>query len=325
MTRYYLGVDVGSTKSHAALINDAGQIVGFGKAGTGNHESIGFDGQAAILATITDQALAQARLSRADIAGAGFGMCGYDWESEKPPHLAAIATLGLNAPVEVVNDAMIGLIAGATDGWGVCAVAGTSCNAWGRDAQGRQGHAIGMGQMFGEAGGSSELTYRARWAIGYAYTKRGPKTRLTEAFMEHFGAASEEALIEGCSEGHYPFKPHHAPIVFRVANEGDAVAQDLVRWAGSELGMMAISVIRQLEMQRDSFDLVLAGTFYRGSPLVAEALAAQVLPEAPGARLTRLEAHPVIGGALLGMEMAGCSPEQISTARQALISQPVID
>lgn len=325
MTRCYLGVDIGGSKSHAILINDAGQILGFGKTGAGNHESVGFDGQAQVLARITDEALAQAGLTRSDIAGAGFGMCGYDWDSEKPPHLAAIATLGLNAPVEVVNDAMIGLIAGASEGWGVCAVAGTSCNAWGRDSHGRYGHAIGMGQMFGEAGGSSELMYRARWAIGYAYTKRGPATRLTQAFMEQFGAANEEALIEGCSEGHFEFKASLAPLVFRVANEGDEVAQSLVRWAGSELGMMVLSVVRQLEMQNESFEVVMAGSFYRGSPMIAESLAAQVLPEAPNARFVRLAAHPVIGGALLGMEMGGCSPQALSAARQALISQPVMD
>jgi N-acetylglucosamine kinase-like BadF-type ATPase len=325
MTRCYLGVDIGGSKSHAILVSETGQILGFGKTGPGNHEQVGFDGLANVLALITDEALAQAGLSRSNIAGAGFGMCGYDWESEKPPHLAAIATLGLNAPVEIVNDAMIGLIAGASDGWGVCAVAGTSCNAWGRDAHRRYGHAIGMGQMFGEAGGSSELTYRARWAIGYAYTKRGAPTRLTDAFMEHFGASSEEALIEGCSEGHYQFKPHHAPIVFRVANEGDEVAQSLVRWAGTELGLMSISVIRQLELQKQAFEVVMAGSFYRGSPMIAESLAAQVLSEALGARFVRLEAHPVVGGALLGMEMAGCSPETISAARQALIAQPVVD
>lgn len=325
MTRCYLGVDIGGSKSHAIITSEDGQILGFGKTGPGNHERVGFDGLASVLAIITDEALTQAGLSRGDIVGAGFGMCGYDWESEKPPHLAAIATLGLNAPVELVNDAMIGLIAGASDGYGVCAVAGTSCNAWGRDAQGRQGHAIGMGQMFGEAGGSSELVYRARWAIGYAYTRRGPATRLTEAFMQEFGASNEEALIEGASEEHYEFGPHHAPLVFRVANEGDEVAQLLVRWAGTELGLMSLSVIRQLELQASSFEIVMAGSFYRGSPMIAEALAAQVIPEAPGARLVRLNAHPVVGGALLGMEVAGCSSQAISEARQALISQPVTD
>jgi hypothetical protein len=88
---------------------------------------------------------------------------------------------------------------------------------------------------------------------------------------------------------------------------------------------MSLSVIRQPGLQSTEFDLVMAGSFYRGSPMIAEALAAQVLPEAPGARLTRLEASPVLGGALLGMEVAGCSPQAIEAARQALISQPVTD
>lgn len=325
MTSYYLGVDVGATKSHAILINDAGEIVGFGKAGTGNHEQVGFDGQADILNAITDEALAQAGLVRAQIAGAGFGLCGYDWASERAPHLGAVGAIGLNAPVEIVNDAVIGLIAGAEQGWGVCVIAGTSCNCWGRDSHGRQGHVVGMGQMMGEAGGGSELVQRALWAVGYEYSQIGKPTGLTQAFMEHVGAASAEALIEGYTEGRYRLSSREAPLVFRVAEAGDAVAQALVRWVGTELGNLALGVIRQLKLQNEAFDLVMAGNFYRGSPMITEALETCVWQEAPGAQLVRLHSPPVIGGALLGMEIAGCSFGLIAAARRSLVNQPVID
>ena len=79
MTQYFLGVDIGATKSHALIADENGQAIGFGQAGTGNHELVGWDGLQNTLHTITNQALAAAEITKAQIAGAGFGVAGYDW------------------------------------------------------------------------------------------------------------------------------------------------------------------------------------------------------------------------------------------------------
>ena len=42
--RYYLGADVGATKTHVLIADDCGQAVGFGQSGPGNHESVGYGG-----------------------------------------------------------------------------------------------------------------------------------------------------------------------------------------------------------------------------------------------------------------------------------------
>lgn len=322
MSKYFLGVDVGGTKSHALITDHSGKIVGFGKAGTGNHEAVGYAGLIDVLNTTTEAALAQAGITREQIAGAGFGLCGYDWPSERQAHLDAVATLGLSAPVELVNDAVISLIAGAEAGWGISLVAGTGANCWGRDAQGRHGHVTGFGQIFGEAGGGSELVQRALWAIAHHYTLLGPPTVLTERFMQHYGAQNAEALLEGYTSGLYRVNAGDALLVFDAAQAGDAVALDLIRWVGGELGNLAIAVIRQLALHAHAFDVVLGGNFYRGHRLIIEMLSARILQEAPLARIIRLHADPVVGGALLGMEVAGCDPATIANARRALTRQP---
>src|SRR5215212_8319035 len=134
---YYLGVDIGGSKSHAMLADATGRVLGFGSAGAGNHEVVEYDGLAATLQEVTAHALAAAGLERAAIAGAGFGVAGYDWPCERQSTFDAIATLGLSAPVEAVNDTIIGLLAGAERGWGVALVAGTSNNCRGWDREGR--------------------------------------------------------------------------------------------------------------------------------------------------------------------------------------------
>jgi N-acetylglucosamine kinase-like BadF-type ATPase len=123
--------------------------------------------------------------------------------------------------------------------------------------------------------------------------------------MQATGATSEIDLLEGLYLGQYSLSPSAAPLVFRAAAEGDAVAQEIVRWAGRELGDLALGVIRQLDFQELGFDVVLAGSLYGGSPLLVEAMQQTIHAEAPGARLVRLAAPPVVGGVLLGMEQVG--------------------
>lgn len=315
---YYLGVDVGGSKSHALITDAEGRVLGFGAAGTGTHERIGYDGLTRILCEITGQAAAQAGISPDQIAGAGFGLCGYDWESQRPPHLAAVSAIGLTCPFELVNDAMLGLIGGSQQGFGISVIAGTSCNACGRDRLGRHGRTIGMGQMLGEAGGGGELVVRAMWAVAYAHTKRTGPTRLTDAFLQVTGAPTPEALLEGYVQGGYAIDASYAPLVFQVAAEGDPAAIEAVRWTGDELGHLAVAVMRQLEWGDDPFDLVLAGSYFKGSPLVIEALRARVMTESTQARYIHLEAPPVIGGVLLGMEMHGVPSASLQTARSRL-------
>ena len=46
MAPYYLGLDVGSSKTHALIADAAGRCVGFGAAGAGNYQTVGYDGLA---------------------------------------------------------------------------------------------------------------------------------------------------------------------------------------------------------------------------------------------------------------------------------------
>jgi N-acetylglucosamine kinase-like BadF-type ATPase len=315
LTRYFLGVDVGATKSHALIADDLGRALGFGEGGPGNPDVVGYNGLADVLQLITQEALATAGIVAAGIAGAGFGIGGYDWPSQREPMLEAIHPLGIGGPVEIANDAIIGLLAGAAKGWGVAVVAGTSCNSWGWDRERRAGRMTGFSWL-GEAAGSGELVLKAIQAVAHEWTWRGPATRLTEAFVDLTGTRDAADLLEGLTVGRIYLDAAAAPVVFEVAAAGDPVAQELVRWAGRELGDMAIGVIRQLGFEALTFDVVLAGSFFGGSPVLAEVMRETIHAVAPGARLVRLTAPPVVGGVLLGMEQAGEEPFAL---REALL------
>jgi N-acetylglucosamine kinase-like BadF-type ATPase len=316
MSRYYLGVDLGGTKSHALIADECGRALGFGKAGSGNHETVGYEEMSRVLVEITNQALTGAGIERREIRAAGFGIAGYDWASELPAMQAAIDPLGLECPLELVNDALIGLAAGAEKGWGIAIVAGTGCNCWGWDEQHRTGRVTGYGPAMAEGAGAGDLVAMAVQAVSLAWSRRGKATALSQAMVELVGACDLDDLIEGLCTFRYFVDAPFAPRIFELAEAGDEVAGDLIRQAGEALGSLAVGVIRQLGFHERTFDVILVGRLYDGGAHLVDPLRQVVQAEAPQAHLIRLTAPPVVGGVLLAMDKMG---ERSVDARVCLI------
>jgi N-acetylglucosamine kinase-like BadF-type ATPase len=318
MTHYFLGVDIGGTKSHALVADAFGNALGFGKSGPGHPKVVGYAGLSEVLNTITDQAIATAGIAREQISGVGLGIAGYNWFSEREAILHTTQSLELIAALEIVNDTIIGLLAGAEEGWGVAVVAGTSCNCRGWDQDRREGRVTGCGFVMGEAAGAIELLIKAKQAVAFEWTRCGPPTSLTQAFMKLTDAHNIENLLEGLTTGFYKLRLEMVPVIFQEAEAGDTVARDVIIWAGQELGRMAIGVISQLGFETLNFDVVLVGSLFKVSPLLVQTVGEIIQKVAPGACLVQLAAPPVIGGVLLGMEKAGV--KYSATVRKTLLN-----
>lgn len=308
---YLLGIDVGNSKTHALLASLSGKAAGFAEIGCGSYEVLGLEGYTETLQKVTDLALADAGLEQNQLMGLGFGIAGYDWPSEEPVMEAGIEALGVDAPYAYVNDVTIGLLAGASAGWGVAVDAGTGNNVRGRAPDGRIGRITGNSVRFGEYGGAGELVWRAMIAVSYAWSQRGPKTRLTRMFMDYAEVDTEANLIETWAMHQLLPPPILAKEIFRLAAEGDPVARDVIVWNARELGESTNAVIRQLSIQNETFDVVLIGSLFKAGEAYIAPLRETVQSFAPGATLTRLTVPPVVGAVLLAAEAAGFDPGQI--------------
>lgn len=304
MTQYFLGVDAGGTKTHALVINDCGEAVGFGRGGPGNWESIGLGGLTCVLKESVYQALQMAGIGPGQISGAGLGLAGYDWPGQHGMILGAIQPLGLDCPLDIVNDSTLGIFAGTSAGWGISVVSGTGCNCRGRGKDMKsEGRMVGGGSHWsGEYAGGGDLVARAMRAVTFEWNKRGPATSLSPAFLELSGAKSLFDLVEGVYIGRYEFDARYVFKVFEIAAQGDPQALSVLRWAGRELGSMACGVIRQLRLENEPVEVVLIGSLYNGHPLMTESLKETVRAVAPLAQFVRFDKPPVIGAALLGLE-----------------------
>ncbi len=330
--RYFLGADLGASKTHTLIADENGAALGFGESGPGNHENIGYDGMFHSMQSGLERALKASGLDKAAITGAGFGVAGFDWASEYKDTAKTIERLGLRAPYKFVNDTVPGLVAGSEEGWGVVVVSGTgtNCRGWDRKHK-REGRVTGHGVTMGEGAGGAELMHRCMQLVGYAWSRRGPKTKLAEALIDYVGAKDLEDLIHGYTTNQYQIGADAAPLVFRVAEAGDEVARGLIHWAGCELGEMVNAVIRQLEFENLSFDVVMTGSMFKGGDALISPMRETIHALAPKARLTRLTVPPVLGAVMLGMEAGGLAvtpairktmAETVSSIRNGAMRRP---
>lgn len=306
MKQYFLGVDVGSSKTEAAVADEYGNILGTGLSGAGNHETVGYDGLTGAISESVSLVCSQAGIRMKDISGGGFGVSGYDWPCELPETVAAIRKAGLEMPIRVVNDTIIGLAAGAEDGWGIGVVAGTGCNCWGwnRDHS-KIGRVAGRSMLSGDHAGGSELVEEMMRVITREWTMAGPQTALTRKVMELKQEYNLGTLLERYYNEENFIKPSFAPTIFETAKNGDPEAVRLVNWAAEGLADMVRAVSRQLHFEELAFDIILIGSMFKAGDILLDPMKRAVWSFARFARFVRLEVPPVIGAVKIGMETGG--------------------
>jgi N-acetylglucosamine kinase-like BadF-type ATPase len=102
-------------KSHLFITDEAGRAVGFAVGGSANHEVVDYGAITDLVREMFVAALSTAGLRGDQIAGAALGIAGFDWQSERAAQLSALTAAGLQGfPLEIVNDAVVDLLAGST-------------------------------------------------------------------------------------------------------------------------------------------------------------------------------------------------------------------
>ncbi len=115
-------------------------------------------------------------------------------------------------------------------------------------------------------------------------------------------------LMEGISNNYFHVFPHLALEVIRAARKGDTAAQEIIRFSGEELGWLAISVARQIEMENEEVEIVQSGSLFDAGEMLTRPMCEIIYKHLPKAKLIRLDGLPVVGPLMLGMQMAGIDP-----------------
>ena len=321
--RLYAGVDGGASKTWAVVGDGTGRLLGFGAGAGANYHVMGLDFAIDSVLTALRTAVTAARSAvGAPPEGAPSGVLGllarsafYLAGDDTPEDHARLGeALGKILPPGAAyqwdNDCWAALRGGTTRGWGAVCIGGSGTNSAAVAPDGRRAILRGIGRDVGCPGGASDI---AREAVFMAFRMdegMRPKTRLHGAILEALGLPDYDAVVREYMENSFAFGYRAmgvvAPLVFRLADEGDEVAQDILIEMGRLMGEQTAAVIRRAGMERLEVEVVLAGSIYRGSsPLLVDSLTTAVHRTAPRARPVLPRYHPVVGAYLLALEGAG--------------------
>nr|MBF6557459.1 ATPase [Acidimicrobiales bacterium] len=211
--------------------------------------------------------------------------------------------------------------AGARSGWGVGVVCGSGLNCVGLGPDGSIERFPSLAELSGDfTPGGSWLGVRALGLALRSRDGRGGPTALAELVPAHFGLPDPEAVLAAVYTGTLDYGRlfELARVCLDAAAAGDAPAAGAVALLADEVVAMAAAIIGRLGVEGDKVEVVLGGGLFDSTYGAFSAqVEAGVLMVAPGARFRRLEAPPVLGAALLGLDALGAPDEAESRLRSA--------
>lgn len=296
--KHVLGIDAGGTKTVGLLADEQGHVVAEARAGGANLQTNGELEVEKVFHEIIEQLSSQQRID-----AVGLGIAGVDRPRDEAVVRGILRRLGHKQTARVVNDAVIALVAGAPERFGIVILAGTGSIAYGLDRDGRSARAGGYGYLLADEGSGYWLGQQALRAAVKACDGRGPDTELAPRIFRSLGIDSVAELLPLVYEKEMPkYKiAALAPLVEQARAAGDAVAARIIEGAAAELALGARSVARQLGLGAEAFPVVLAGGVFRACPTLPVLLEARL--ELPQALLRRLEVEPALGAVALALDL----------------------
>ncbi len=304
--QYYVGLAAGGTKTYWLVGDAEGHVLGFGRAGTGNYEYRGIEPAAIENRKAVDGALATAGLTLNDISAIGMGVAGADLPEDYVMLEREIYTpLFGSIPRVFRNDSMGGLRGGTRAPYGIVIACGTGCVCAGINPSGAEARVGGLGEEFGDECSGYSLGVWGLRAVWRARDGIIPPTMLSTKFVERAGCADVDDLFHKMYRQQIAYADLQpmAKLVFEAAFDGDAAACDILERGGRYLGKMVTAVARKLAMTADEFEVVMAGSVFKGqSPVLIDAMRTVVQRECPLALPVMPVFEPVVGALLMGME-----------------------
>lgn len=294
-----VGIDAGGTKTVGLLADGEGRILAEARAGGANLQTHGELEVEKVFDSVLDRLAGGGPLD-----GLCLGIAGVDRPEDEAVVRGILRRLGHRERARIVNDAIVALVAGAPERYGIVVLAGTGSIAYGMDRAGRSARSGGLGALLADEGSAYWLGRGALVAAVRANDGRGAATALAPLVLEALGIASVSELVPLVYPA--PGMPRHriaalAPLVERAAVAGDEVARQLLDAAARELAIAGRAVARRLALAAP-FPVVLAGGTFKACPSLVHRLTAAL--DLAGAEIRRLEVEPALGAVALALDVA---------------------
>jgi N-acetylglucosamine kinase-like BadF-type ATPase len=240
----FLGLDVGGTKSAAVLIDGSGRALARSRGAAA--AIIGNPSPEAIetLKSLAAELFKQAGVSASKITAWGAGMNGIDFADEIPGQRQGLASgLGLSEEnLALANDAVAALWAAGPEPSAVLVQHGTGFTAAYRSAWGKEetfDH-LDVGRIY-------DLRFQSLAMARRMLDGRAEASRLCNEILELCGAKGLRDYSDGLFLGRFDAwkKPGLPALVYRLWQEGDKAAAEIVRLACDDYAAAALAMAKR--------------------------------------------------------------------------------
>ena len=324
-----LAFDGGSTKTDVVLVSLSGAVLGRARVGPSNHQLVGVEGTVRALseafAAVTDDA--QRSGAPPPLCPTGvYCLAGIDLPVDEEKLAPAINALGWTERVILRNDTFAVSRAGTTAHWGIGVVCGTGMNCAAVGPDGRTVRFPALAELSGDfAPGGAWLGLRALGLALRAGDGRGAATTLRERVPAQLGTPDAEAALTGIYTGAIPYARlfELARVLLDAAAAGDVPAREAADLLADEITAFVRAAVTRLGLQYEAVEIVLGGGIFDTTDTAFHArVAAGITAAAPRANLIRLDAPPVLGAALIGLDADDVPPAAAAALRRALRPSP---
>jgi N-acetylglucosamine kinase-like BadF-type ATPase len=292
--RLALGVDGGGTKSDAVLIDETGNVLAFGRGGSVHSLYIGSHAAYENYAESIREALKGRELQTLWVAGASprvFEHAGIEIPEARFIH-AHEHTMALAMALE-------------THGIVVLAGTGSFVSATGPD--GERLTLDGLGPVLGDCGSGYQIGLagmRAAMASSWA-TER--KTALEALVPQELEVTTLHDIFDLVYTQHIGRSriASVAKAVLRAAEDGDAVARNIILQAADDISDVLENLIRRLSLEKCDWPMVASGGIAQNCEMYWARVCERAKKIAPHLRPTCPKVRPCVGAALLALREMG--------------------
>lgn len=211
------------------------------------------------------------------------------------------------ANIQLYHDAVTALAGASLAKPGVVVIGGTGAVAYGRLESGAEARSSGWGYVMGDEGSGYWIGVEAIRAACKASDGRGDPTTLLQRIPEHLQMDDLRALhrriyAQGIARSEIAAL---AAITADAAQDGDAVACQLLQRAGQELAQAALAVIVRLGRLEAGLPIYYTGGVFQAGTLILDAFGVAVASRSPHSSIHAPAFSPAVGALFLALRAAG--------------------
>ena len=262
MPRYFLGFDAGGTKTTCAFADDT-HVVAREVGGSIKPLRVTIEQAQENLSNLLAEISRQSGVNLRNVSASCIGTAGVRLP-QTDGWMRQILSCCAGGEIIICGDEEIALDSAFPGEAGVLAMAGTGSNVMGRTSQGEMLNVGGWGPALGDQASGHWIALQS---LREAFRARdfGVPTRILERAIRHWSADSLEEVVDIANQTPPPDFSQLAPLVVECAEEGDAIAMQVLELGGRLIGEDAAEAFRHV--RKLDPDAPLPGFAFTGSIL----------------------------------------------------------